>query len=300
VELLQLRYFQIVAYNQHITRSAKQLNVSQPAISTTINRLEQELGAPLFERNGRAIVLNDYGRAFLLRVNHILLEVENAKNEIQDMLHEKGNIIRLSVTSPQFLQGINEFIRLNPTAKWNQSVELLPNVIHLLEFGQIDIAITSPGFYHPHVENTVLLHDRFMVAVHPDHRLAKQSSVSINDLSQEKFIALQKGFPFRSQTDQLFADIGIEPNILMECDHYLRRELLNVNAGITISSFSAMRRKLYDPKIRFLFIDGVTQARDIVLSRLRSKYLSETTLSFCSFLKNYYQKMGPQSEDMPS
>jgi DNA-binding transcriptional LysR family regulator len=298
MELLQLRYFQVVAHNQHITRSAEQLNVSQPAISTMIARLEQELGVPLFERSGRTIMLNDYGRAFLLRVNHILLEVDNARDEIQDMLHEKGNTIRLSVTSPQFLQGIEEFMLANPEAKWNQSVEILPNVMHLLESGQVDIGITSPGLCHPGIENTVLLHDRFMVAVHPDHRLAKQSSVSIADLAKEKFIALQKGFPFRSQVDQLCAEIGIEPDIVMECDHCLRRELLNTNAGITISSFSAMLRRLYDPKIRFLPIEGVTQSRDIVLSHLRSKYLSEITISFCNFLKSYYGKMWSQIENL--
>lgn len=297
MEILQMRYFQVVALNQHITRSAEQLNVSQPAISTMISRLEQELGVPLFERSGRTIVLNKYGKAFLRRVNRILLEVDNAKDEIEEMTHERDHTITLSVTSPQFLQGVRDFMAENPKAKWNQNVETLSNVIRLLESGQIDIGITSPGFYHPDIESTVLMHDRFMIAVHPDHRLAKKASITLDDLMEEKFIALQKGFPFRTQTDRLFAEIGFEPNIVMECDHYLRRDLLNANMGITMSSLSAKQRQIYDPQICFLPIDGVIQNRDIVLSNLRGKYLTKTAAKFCEFLVDYYSKLSLEGEN---
>ena len=291
MELSQLRYFQVVAHNQHITRSAEQLNVSQPAISTVIARLEQEMGVALFERSGRSIALNDYGRAFLRRVNRILLEVDNAKEEIREMVHEGDHVIKLSVTSPQLLQGIKEFMECTPKAKWHQSVEVFPEIISLLLNGQVDVVISSPGFYHPDVDSTVLLHDRFMVAVHPDHPLARQESATLWDLEHEKFVALQKGFPFRTQTDQLFANLGIRPNIVMECDHYLRRELLNANAGITVSSYSAKLRKLYDSKIVFLPIEGGIHTRDIVLSTLKGKFLAETTHQFCEFMKSYYEHL---------
>ena len=89
MELMQLRYFQVVALNQHITRSAEQLNVSQPAISVVISRLESELGVPLFDRSGRSIVLNAYGEVFLSRVNRILLDIDNAKKEINEMKGEQ-------------------------------------------------------------------------------------------------------------------------------------------------------------------------------------------------------------------
>ncbi len=291
MELLQLRYFQVVANNQHITRSAEQLHVSQPAISTVISRLEQELGTPLFERSGRTIALNTYGLVFLGYVNRILLEVDNAQKEIRDLCMESDNTINLSVTSPQFLQGINEYMTGHPNTRWRQSVKQLPEIMSLLENGQIDISITSPGFSLANVESTVLLHDEFMIAMHPDHPLAGQQSITAEQIAKERFIALQKGLPFRTQTDQLFADMGIEPNIVMECDHYLRRELLNTNAGITMASRSAQFRHLYDPKIVFLKIENVKGGRDIVLSRLKGKYITKATQDFCAFLRAYYEKI---------
>ena len=74
MEPLQIKYFMAVAQSQHIAQTAKQLNVSQPAISLSISRLEQELGVKLFNRIGRNIVLNEYGAAFYEHANKILRE----------------------------------------------------------------------------------------------------------------------------------------------------------------------------------------------------------------------------------
>ena len=64
MELLQLQYFQAVARTGNITQAAKELYISQPCLSRSISRLEQSLGVALFDRKGRNIVLNQYGKAF--------------------------------------------------------------------------------------------------------------------------------------------------------------------------------------------------------------------------------------------
>lgn len=175
MELMQLRYFQVVALNQHITRSAEQLNVSQPAISVVISRLESELGVPLFDRSGRSIVLNAYGEVFLSRVNRILLDIDNAKKEINEMKGEQEHTLFVSLTSPQFMRGIEGFMRSHPAVKWRQSVEEFQDIIQLLESGKIDIGITSPEINRDDMNTIILCQDRFMVAVHQDHPLAKKT-----------------------------------------------------------------------------------------------------------------------------
>ena len=144
VELTQLRYFQTAAYYQHISRAAEELNISQPALSTMISRLEKELGVPLFDHNGRSIILNQNGQRFLQRVNHILMEVENSKRELQDIADEGDNSISLAVSSSQFLQGMHAFMYQHPNYKWNQRVAENKEIAALLNRGQIDLAVTSP------------------------------------------------------------------------------------------------------------------------------------------------------------
>jgi DNA-binding transcriptional LysR family regulator len=292
MELLQLKYFQVVATNEHITRSAEQLNVSQPAISIIISRLEKELGVPLFNRSGRKMVLNECGRAFLRRVNRILLEIDNAQIELGSISQQWEQTITLSETSPQLIQGvISAFDRLHPKINWRQNVASMSEILKMLHTGQIDLAVTSPGIVDPEIENTVLFEDEFMLAVHEDHPLSSRRSVYLEETINEEYIALQKGFPFRDQSDALFQSIGMVPNIVIEGDHYVRRELMAANMGISISTKSAMRRKLYDKKIRFLEIKNLPRQRSIVLSKHKDRYQPKLIGEFCDFIQDFYLRL---------
>lgn len=81
MELNQLRYFQIVAKYEQMTRAAEELHISQSSLSKTISMLEKDVGAKLFDRMGNHIVLNSVGKAFLNRVDRLLLELEDAVKE---------------------------------------------------------------------------------------------------------------------------------------------------------------------------------------------------------------------------
>ncbi|KOG85386.1 LysR family transcriptional regulator, partial [Streptomyces varsoviensis] len=84
MDLLSLRCFQVVARHEHISRAAAELRVAQPSVSRTIARLEAGLGVRLFDRNGRQVRLNQYGAAFLRRVDRALGELDDARRELAD------------------------------------------------------------------------------------------------------------------------------------------------------------------------------------------------------------------------
>jgi LysR family transcriptional activator of glutamate synthase operon len=293
MELTQLRYFQVAAYYQHISHAAEELNISQPALSTMITRLEKELGVPLFDHFGRTVVLNQNGQLFLKHVNNILSELNDSKRELHDSLNNAEQTISIAVSSSQFLQGMHVFMYRYPNYKWNQRVATNAEIAKLLKQGKIDLALVSPGIYDEEFDSQVLLKDVFKLAVHKDNPLAKHKSVKLRDLTNEPFIMLLKGQPFRDQTDQLFATLGIKPRYIMECDHLLRRELVNSNAGITIASHSASFRHLYNQNIRFLDIEDIDYSRDIVLVSKKKRYKNTATKQFEEFLR---QKFSPNSD----
>ena len=72
MNIQHLRYFEVIAYHQNISKASQQLLVSQPSLSNILQQLENELGTPLFERNGRKIVLNSAGRVFLATTRDVL------------------------------------------------------------------------------------------------------------------------------------------------------------------------------------------------------------------------------------
>ncbi len=86
MEWEQLEYFQTLAQMQHVTKAAKSLSITQPALSRSIARLENHLGVPLFDRHGRSITLNQYGHIFLRRVQAMMKEYTEGKEEIQALL----------------------------------------------------------------------------------------------------------------------------------------------------------------------------------------------------------------------
>ena len=96
MELLQLQYFLLLANQQHVTRTAELLHISQPALSLTIKKLEAELGVPLFIRRGRNIVLSPYGEAFKQHVEDAFFSLENGKRALARM-QKAGSLRILSI-----------------------------------------------------------------------------------------------------------------------------------------------------------------------------------------------------------
>lgn len=86
MELLPLIYFKTVAYYENMSTAAKQLHITQPALSKSIAQLEGSLGVQLFDRNGRSVKLNRYGRFFLERAEQILHDYDKAREELHNLV----------------------------------------------------------------------------------------------------------------------------------------------------------------------------------------------------------------------
>ena len=95
----QLRYFQLTASFQHMSKAADMLNISQPALGSNIRRLEIELGVPLFDRVGRNIVLNSYGEEFLKSANSIIDIWSEATIKLKSMRDDNSNTVTFRMPS---------------------------------------------------------------------------------------------------------------------------------------------------------------------------------------------------------
>lgn len=90
-----LKYFIIVAKTEHMNRAAQILNITQPSLSMSIKRLEAELGYQLFDRNGRGIKLNEYGRTFLKGASNITQQMQETLNEMEALRNLNINFLKL-------------------------------------------------------------------------------------------------------------------------------------------------------------------------------------------------------------
>jgi DNA-binding transcriptional LysR family regulator len=193
MEMSQVRYALAAARTLNFTRAAVECNVSQPALTKAVQTLEAELGAPLFHREGKRVLLTQFARSILPHLHHIISEAEATKTLAESFRLLDQVPIRLGIMSTVGHVKLSRF--LANFEKDFQGVDLevsearLPELKTKLENGDLDLAVLNPvegfgeGFTVHH-----LYKERYVVILPPEHRLSALDSVKLSDLSGEPYV----------------------------------------------------------------------------------------------------------------
>ncbi|BBE31440.1 LysR family transcriptional regulator [Tepiditoga spiralis] len=289
MDLLQLKYFRELAYSQHMTELAENLHISQPSLSMTIAKLEDELGIKLFDRVNRKIILNDYGRIFLNHVDVIFNELSYALEEINELKNMENKKIILATTGTTFLTNIIiDFLESNSEITIKQSLVAYEKITELLEKGVIDFAITHPLLNNKNIESKVLIEDDILVVVPKNHPLAHKKAVRLEELKNEHFINLTEHYDFRKLTDSMFERSGFKPNIIIEGEFTLIERMLKSGLGISIIPRTLLNLYPNFPAKTLKILDQ-NEKWSIGFSWLKNKYMNENSKKFRDFVLNYYK-----------
>lgn len=215
MDLDQLLYFKKVAELGHLTRAAEALYISQPSLSVAIRKLENEIGTALFERRGRSIILNKYGRIFLSHVNDICASMELALNEIDELKHKSE--LTLNIVSPSLFRLPNLMDRIYkelPDICINYTPESMESTLAGLLDHSIDFCISPLSFDDSRFSCTRLSQDEAVIVASCNHPLA--SSPHIPDfslLAAYPFVSYPEGNMLRIYFEQCCAQAGFTPNV---------------------------------------------------------------------------------------
>lgn len=289
MELLQLKYFQSVAKHQNITKAAKELHISQPSLSITIKRLEDELSVPLFNRKGKNIELNNYGKVYLKHVSTILKDLENAKSEVLELAGVRNSHISLSATTTHFVSGIlRDFILKNENITMTQTINYEKTIIENLKNRAIDFALTSPMICENNIESIELLEEEIVVVVPNTHRLFKTKSIYLKELQNENFISLTENYSFKQASNNLFDQAGFTPNVIFEGDISIISELMLLKNAICLAPLSVCLSH-NNPEYSLIHLKDKNNKRKIGLSYPKGIHLSELSKKFIDFTVKYYK-----------
>lgn len=289
MELLQLKYFQIVARYEHMTRAAKELRIAQPALSQTIAKLEAEVGVPLFDRQGRHIKLNPFGKAFLKHMDRALSAIEDGLQEVKDLAGMDQGFITLSVVSTQVLGDLlRAFHQEHPNVKFRVHQHPVQTVIQQLHSGEVDLCITSLPMEHAGIDAVTLINDEIILIVPHEHRLADRQSVRLSEVAEDTFISLKKGSNMRDLTDRYFEQAGIQPDIAFEIDEPASvRSLVKAGLGISFSTRLNMRYWDHTTVVPLRIEEPVCQ-RPIGIAWKSDRFHSLAVRSFRQFVLDYF------------
>ncbi len=217
MELTQLIYFVSVAKTENMVMSAAQLHISQPALSMSIKRLEDELGIKLFDRRNKSITLNEYGHAYLRYVEAGLKQIENGREAMAAIAADREK--RIKIVAPayyiygRFMDQVNAafpdiVIESRRVNSWNIKDALLD--------GEIDICLSSMPIESSELESVFLIRWSRCALVSEKHRLAKRKQISFSELKDENFVAYTTDSIPRYDLDELCRKKNFSPRIICE------------------------------------------------------------------------------------
>lgn len=292
MELLQLKYFQTVAHLEHMTRAAQMLSIAQPSLSQTIKRLEDEIGVPLFERNGRHIKLNRYGKIFLDKTEAAFSLLQEARQQVSDLANVKEESISLAVMrTPLIPDLLSAFRKQHPFVRFRVKQISHRLISQQLESGEVDICISPYPSHENHpYQHKLLLNDEIYLVVPKGHRLAQNESVDLRDVAHEPFILKADG-AFRETTDSYCRMAGFQPDIAFEVDDPLSIRGL-VREGLGIAFFSSLTlHTVKDQSIVALKITRPHCYRTITLAWNPDHYHPPIVRQFYTFIMDYFGQL---------
>lgn len=290
MDLLQLKYFQMVARTEHMTQAARELQIAQPALSMTIARLEEDLGVPLFDRKKRRIVLNKYGNAFLKKVNLALTTLDEGLREITDLAGLEHGCLSIASTilNRRFCDFLGSFITVYPNINFRISqISNDETKVQLLEAGEVDFCFISTMIACPNLAYIPLKTEEFVLAVKPDHRLASRHTINLWEVANDPFISLKADHSLRKFCDELCKRAGFTPNIICECDEPAAIGNL-VNAGLGVALLSATAIKEQSPSLISLTIKDQCCNRTLQLAWNEKRYFSKAALQFREYVIQHF------------
>jgi len=292
MHLLQLKYFQVVAKNEHMTNSAEELHITQPSLSKSISKLEEELGVQLFERAGREIKLNNFGKAFLKRVDRIFLEIENGKRELVDMLINESSIISIAANNLcSFSKLLEGYLKLYPNTIFKQVMGSTIKMQQQLEKGEVDFCISSPPIEGYLIECVPLTIEEIFLIVPLEHRFASREEIDLIEVENDSFVSLKKGFGIRDLTEKFCQKAGFNQHIAFETDISANlMGLVNANMGVSLLPIIQWDDTKENRSVP-IQIKKPKCSRKIALSFRKEQYLSDAAIQFKDYLIDYFKEI---------
>lgn len=287
MEVHQLRYFCAVAETGNFTRAAEAARIAQPSLSQQIHKLEDELGAKLFDRLPRSARLTQFGKAFLPKAQAILRQIGEARLEIREMAGaETGEVVlgAIPTIAPYLLPSLlSSFSRRHPTVSVRVLEEITPKLLERLHDGTLDLALLALPVEGNELISTELMQEPIFAVLPEKHPLAGRRTITLDDLRDDPFLLLKEGHCFRENALQACRQSKVNPNVVFESGQFATI-LAMVSAGMGVSVIPKMA--IAETKgCSFVPIGDKRNRRRVGVVRLKYRYPTRAQTALLAHLE---------------
>ena len=291
INLQYLRVFLTVAEHEHITRASEELILSQPAVTKTIQHLEQEVGLELIERHGRRIALTHAGHVlhnYARRVFALEREMEEALSALRDVDAGEVTVAASTTTGVYLLPPIVARFHVRyPKVTLNITIlnshEIVEETLNWkLDFGLVEGEASA---LPQGLQVEVFAHDELVLVVSPKHRWRGLPTVLPTDLRDGQLLMREQGSGIREVIEHalLLHDVQVRP-LLMLPDNEAIKQMVMSGVGAAIVSALAVRRELASSDLVRVPIAGLDLRPELSLVKRTDKQLSRAAQAFCALL----------------
>jgi DNA-binding transcriptional LysR family regulator len=286
LEIRQLKAFVAIAETGTFTAAALRVHVTQAAISMQIRQLENEVGAKLFVRAPRHVILTEAGEHLLQRARQILREHDAAIEELAELAGAERGRLRIGSASAMVLTDplpdiLKQLRKQHPRAEVSVVSGTSEALVQQILAGELDLAFVSLPVEARGIQTERLSEDQLVAIASPRHRLGKQQTVSAYTLAGEKLILGERGGNTRRLIDQFFAQAGVSLKVTMELSRQAAiKRMVEEDMGVSIVPLQSVREEVEKGRLIRWWIEGAQINWELGIARLSSGYESPIMHSF--------------------
>ncbi|HEX9425045.1 MAG TPA: LysR substrate-binding domain-containing protein, partial [Pyrinomonadaceae bacterium] len=264
------------------------------AISMQIRQLENELGARLFIRAPRRVMLTEAGEHLLQRAHHILREHDAAVDEIAELAGAERGRLRIGTASAMVTTDVLPKL-LHDVRKQHAGAEITvasgtsETLVQQILAGELDLAFVSLPVEARGINTERLSQDQLVAIASPRHKLAKQRTVSAYTLAGEKLILGERGGNTRRLIDQFFAQAGVTLHVSMELSRQAAiRRMVEEDMGVGIVPLKSVSEAVEKGRLVRWWIEGAQINWELGIARLTGGYESPITQTFVKLSRKFF------------
>jgi DNA-binding transcriptional LysR family regulator len=295
MELTQLEFFLRVVEEGSFSKAADRVFRTQPAVSIAIRRLEEEIGAPLFDRSQKTPTLTEAGEVVYDYAQRIVALRDQAREAVAELRTLQRGRVRIGANESTSLyllpQVILEYRERHPDVRveiYRHVSERLPREV--LD-RNVDFALMAFEPIDRDLESFPVLKDELVLILSPDHPLAKRNSVTVAELGAEPFLAHNVQTASRNKVIEVFAQHNTPLNITLELATVETiKKFVQLKIGLAFVPRMCVREELERGTLATVPVQGLTYYRTLWATHRRNMTFSHASMAFLDVLRKHAEK----------
>jgi DNA-binding transcriptional LysR family regulator len=295
ITLKQMKILEAVVEYCSYTAAAKSLFMTQPAVSMQIKQMEDQIGLPLFEREGKQVTTTEAGAELLYYAQNIRQQLDEAEQVLEELKGLKRGKLHLTMAStanyfaPQLIAAFHhEF----PGAQVTLDVTNRAGLLDALDNNSTDMVIMGRPPEGHNLTGIPFINNPLVVVAYPEHPLAHKKGIRLSEIANESFIVRERDSGTRMAVDRFFAEHSLEltPGTVMNRSEAIKQAVM-AELGLGIVSLHTIEMELALKRLVVLNVEDFPIMRKWYIVHRKGKRFAAIPDAFKSFVQNQAKEL---------